>query len=169
MRWIVFLDRDGVINKKAPEHDYIRKKEDFIILPWVFEFIEWIRELWFSIIIITNQQWVGKWVMSRQDLDDIHDLLRLAARESWTEIDAIYSCTHLVSDNCTCRKPKTWLFEKAVADFQFYDKSKMLFIGDSPSDMEAAKNFSIRWILIPSDRLEDSSREILIEIQKMTE
>lgn len=58
MNKIIFLDRDGVINKKAPEHEHITKIEDFIILPRVKEAISLAAAAGYKIIVITNQRGV---------------------------------------------------------------------------------------------------------------
>lgn len=69
---IIFLDRDGVINKKAPEHDYIKKWEEFKFLPNVDTAIKLFNEAGFKVILITNQRGIARGIMSMDDLHIIH-------------------------------------------------------------------------------------------------
>ena len=51
----LFLDRDGVINKKI-ENDYVRNWEQFELLPNVIEALNILNSLFDRIIIVTNQR-----------------------------------------------------------------------------------------------------------------
>lgn len=52
----VFLDRDGVINRKAPEGQYVTRWEDFAVLPGVIGAIAELNRAGLSVIVITNQR-----------------------------------------------------------------------------------------------------------------
>ena len=69
----LFLDRDGVINKQRP-HDYVKSPDEFIFLDGVLEALELLSPLFDHIVIVTNQRGVGKGVMSRETLEEIHAL-----------------------------------------------------------------------------------------------
>lgn len=81
--------------------------------------------------------------------------------EVWAKIDSFYFCPHLSADNCTCRKPKVWMLEKATKELDIEDKSEMFLIWDSSSDIECANNFGIQSFRIETDKLEDSYDDII--------
>ena len=78
-----------------------------------------------------------------------------------TSIDSFYYCPHRPDENCDCRKPKIGLLIKAKLDFQIDIKSSW-FLGDSDSDIEAAKKFGCKHIKIsPNYSLKNAIQEIL--------
>ena len=155
----IFLDRDGVINCKAPEHDYIKNWQDFIFLPNVPEAISKLNHAGYIVIIVTNQRGIARGMMSTTDLDDIHKKMceKLLCYDA--KIDAIYVCPHDIGE-CTCRKPDIGLFLEAEKDFNI-SKSESWMIGDSDSDIEAGKRFGIK--TIKTTNLLDAVNRILEE------
>lgn len=130
---ILFLDRDGVINQKAPPHHHILSIKDFIILPRVKEALELAKEKGYTIIVITNQRSVPK-----QTYDLIHNYML----EHLPEIDSIYVCPH-ENGECNCRKPLPGLFYQVELKYNV-DKINSIMIGDSQSDIDAATNYGIK-------------------------
>ena len=64
------------------------------------------------IIIITNQQGIGKGLMSISDLNEIHEYMLNIINDNNGKIDKIYFCPHLASENCLCRKPSPGMIQK---------------------------------------------------------
>ena len=71
-QWTLFLDRDGVINRKL-DNDYVKKIEEFSFLEGSQEAIATFNLLFGRIVVVTNQQGIGKGLMSKQDLKKVHD------------------------------------------------------------------------------------------------
>ena len=90
----VFLDRDGVINQRPPEGDYITRWEDFHILPGVAEGIALINRAGFSVIVVTNQRCVAKGLMTEADLQQMHERMTGDLARAGAKIDATYYCPH---------------------------------------------------------------------------
>jgi len=90
----VFLDRDGAINKKAPEGDYIKNWSEFKFLPGVKEAIKRLNKASFLVIVITNQRGIAKGLMTEEDLKDIHTKIIEELKKSGARIDGIYYCPH---------------------------------------------------------------------------
>ncbi len=132
----LFLDRDGVINVKI-ENKYIAKFSDFEFLPGILLAIKKLSSIFNRIIIITNQQGIGKKIMTDQDLLFLHKKMLVEIEKFGGKIDRIYYCPHLASSNCECRKPKSGMILKAIADFPDIDRKFSYLIGDSESDIEA--------------------------------
>lgn len=133
---ILFLDRDGVINKKAPPHQYITTPYDFIILPNVKEALLYAKAKGYKIIVITNQRSVPK---------EIYDMIHTKMLTDLPEIEDVFVCPH-EDGECNCRKPLPGLFYQAANKYDV-DKEQSLMIGDSQSDLDAATAYGIKAIL----------------------
>lgn len=145
----LFLDRDGVINYKINE-GYVRSKEEFVFIPDFLKSIGDLTLLFRHIIIITNQQGIGKGLMTAKDLYDIHDFMVEKIKDNNGSIDKIYYCPHLESDNCFCRKPKSGMIVNALEDFPDIDVRKSYLIGDSTSDILAGKKEKLNVVKVTS-------------------
>lgn len=142
----VFLDRDGVINVKAPEGDYIKSWKEFHFLPHAIDAIRLLNDNNWRVIIITNQRGIARNLMTLKNLQDIHSAMGKELCRYGARIDAIYVCPH-EKGTCHCRKPDIGLFLQAEKNFSI-DKSKSWMIGDSKSDIEAGKSYGIRTIAV---------------------
>tara|TARA_B110000014_G_C20126596_1_gene600836 strand:+ start:3604 stop:4089 length:486 start_codon:yes stop_codon:yes gene_type:complete len=145
----VFLDRDGVINKKRIDH--VKSVDEFKIFSNVGDAIKLLRDKGYLVIIITNQSVIGRNIISEKKLDEIHIELKNYLKQSNTYVDSIYYCPHIPEQNCDCRKPKPGLLIKAGNDFGI-DLEKSYFIGDSVSDLNAAKEAKCKGILLKNDQ-----------------
>ncbi len=105
MNKAVFLDRDGVINKKAPGEGYITRAEDFEFLPRTAEAIALLNRAGFLVIVVTNQRGIARRLYSQSDLAQIHDKMKNDLAAAGARLDAIYFCPHDKEPRCTCRKP----------------------------------------------------------------
>lgn len=150
--WTLFLDRDGTINKKL-EGDYVKKWEDFEFLPNVIHGLEKLSELFGNIIIITNQQGIGKNLMTEDELNFIHSKMLDEIFYNNGRIDKIYFCPALASENCERRKPNTGMADEAKTEFPDIDFSRSVMVGDSISDMKFGKNKNMMTVFI-TDKLD---------------
>lgn len=140
--WTLFLDRDGVINVRKVD-DYIKTPDEFEFLPGVTEALKIAATIFARIVIVTNQQGIGKSLMSENDLEVIHAKMLAEIEESGGRIDAVYFCSALASENNPCRKPAPGMGYQAKRDFPEIDFEKSLMIGDSMSDLEFAQNLEM--------------------------
>lgn len=145
MNKAVFLDRDGVINKKRD--DYVKDISEFVFLPDVPKAIKLLNEKKFLIIIITNQSAINRGIITEEDLLRIHNFMKKELEKQGASIDAIYYCPHRPDENCPCRKPKTKLIERAIHNHLISPTSSWL-VGDSESDITAACTMQIPSIRI---------------------
>lgn len=142
--WI--FDRDGVINEKAKKPGrYILYKEDLILNPKVIEFIANLHRNNLTVAVATNQQCVGKSLISREELLEIHHKIDKSVIEAGGKNLFYYVCAHLASDNCECRKPNPGLLNAIKKDF-LVNHQECIFIGDSKSDQEAANSSRIDFL-----------------------
>jgi len=149
MNKAVFLDRDGVINKKL-ENDYVKSVFEFEILDGVKETLQNLKKLGYLLIIITNQQGIGKGIMSEKDLLKIHEHMV----KELPEIDDIFYCPHL-NGTCNCRKPENKMLLDAKEKWNI-DFNKSWMIGDSENDIICGKSVGCKTVLINNAPFFDS-------------
>lgn len=142
----VFLDRDGVINVKAAEGDYIKSCNEFHFLPGAIDAIHLLNVNHWQVVIITNQRGIARHLMTKVELQNIHSFMLKELKKDDAHIDGIFICPH-EKGTCHCRKPEIGLFLQAEKKF-FVDKSKSWMVGDSKSDIEAGRNYGIHTIAI---------------------
>ncbi len=142
----IFLDRDGVINKKAKEHDYIKNWGEFEFLPHVADVISRLNKN-FLVVVISNQGGVSRGMMTLDDVNSIHANMQSELEKSNAIIDKIYVCPHYMKEKCACRKPKPGLILQAAQDLSI-DLATSYVVGDSLIDIEAGKKAGCKTILI---------------------
>lgn len=148
--WSLFLDRDGVINKRIIG-DYIKRWEEFEFLPGALEAIQQFYELFGKLFIVTNQQGIGKGLMLETDLDHIHEKMMHEIRQHGGNINKIYYSPYKAEENSVFRKPNIGLARKAKIDFPIIEFDKSIIAGDSISDMQFGKNAGMITVFINSD------------------
>ena len=164
-----FLDRDGVINRKAPEGEYITRVQDFQFLPGAIAGLRKLKRHGWKLIVVTNQRGVALGRMSADDLAAIHAEMCGDLRSAGVSLDGIYTCPH-DKDVCDCRKPQTGLFHQARRDWPEIDFADSVVIGDSLSDMEAASHLGCRGIWIGHDAAcIDEAADALFEQSRLSQ
>lgn len=136
-KWCLFLDRDGVINRRVVG-DYVRTWRDFELLPSVEQALQVLSAWAPHVVVLTNQQGVGKGLMSPADLADIHARFVAACARADIRIDQVLHCPHLESDGCECRKPATGLATRWLQEHPDCAPDLSIMVGDAESDMEMA-------------------------------
>ena len=144
---IIFLDRDGIINNKAPKGEYITSWKEFKFISDTYDVLKTLAKKGFKFIVITNQAGIARNKINYTDLDKIHRNLIDEYQKNGIEILKIYVCPHHWNEDCDCRKPKPGMFYEASKDFQIR-LDKTLFLGDDIRDCKAAYNAGLQSIFI---------------------
>jgi D-glycero-D-manno-heptose 1,7-bisphosphate phosphatase len=145
--WTLFLDRDGVLNKRLPGA-YVRTKEEFSFLPGVLKALAYMARKFGRIFIVTNQQGVGKNLMTRQELDVLHSWMLEEIQQTGGRIDQIYACTEHARQPGNCRKPNPDMGHWAQRDFPEVDFNYALMVGDSFSDIQFGKGLGMKTVWV---------------------
>jgi histidinol-phosphate phosphatase family protein len=135
----IFLDRDGVINRKLPESEYISRWEDMEFCPGVFSAALELQSAGFKIVVVTNQRGIALGKVRLEVVEDIHSRMKETFASHGVEITGIFFCPHDIPENCPCRKPKPGLLLQAAQEIGL-DLSSSWMIGDAVSDIEAGRN-----------------------------
>ncbi len=136
---IIFLDRDGVINR---DHGYVYEISKFNFIDGVFEACKYFITLGYEIIIITNQSGIGRGYYSLNDFEKLTMYMFQIFEENGVKILKVYFCPHSPEENCSCRKPNTGMIQQSLNDFDI-DLTNSWLIGDKTSDIETAMNANI--------------------------
>ncbi len=148
--WTLFIDRDGVINKRDFD-GYITQSEKFIFLPGVVEGLKRLRGRFGRVILVTNQQGVGKGLMSERNLNELHGYMVSKLGEYDIHFDAIYAATNIRGARNDRRKPRPNMALEARQQFKEIDFSKSVMIGDTDGDLRFGTNLGMKTVLVRSD------------------
>lgn len=150
MNKAIFLDRDGIINVEIG--DYIKRFEDFTLLPQLGEALSLLKSKGYIFVVITNQGGLAKNLYSTEELDKMHRFLEDEMRKFDVHFEEIYYCPHHPDYNgkCLCRKPGSQMIEKAIARFNI-DPSQSYFIGDKQRDVDAGNAVGVKGVLVESN------------------
>ena len=132
----VFVDRDGVINRKAPEGSYVETWDDFEFLPGALAGLRVLTEHGLRVVVASNQRGVGRGRVREEDLRDIHDRMRAHVAQAGGRIDALYHCPH-AGEECECRKPRPGMLRAAARDLPGLRLEESAMVGDRAHDMQA--------------------------------
>jgi len=145
--WTLFLDRDGVINVRN-FHGYITRVKDFQFIEGSKEAIVRFSEIFGRIVVVTNQQCIGKGILTEGELNDIHNHMTSEIEEAGGRIDKVYYAPQLAAENSIYRKPKSGMADLAKADFPEIDFNKAVMVGDSVSDMDFGLDKNMKTVFI---------------------
>ncbi|MBX2872797.1 MAG: HAD family hydrolase [Saprospiraceae bacterium] len=145
--WTLFLDRDGVINERLPGA-YISRWEDFQFTPGAQEAIAQFSAFFTRIIIVTNQQGIGKGSMTAAQLSSLHAKMLEEIKLAKGHVDAIYFCADLKTQANNCRKPQPAMALQAQREFPEITFSRSVMVGDSISDIQFGQQLGMKTVLI---------------------
>ena len=149
----LFLDRDGTINRRIID-GYVTSWDDFEFLPGVLEAMYHINKLFDPIIIVTNQQGIGKDIMTHEELAMIHNQMVETIHKNHGRVDQIYYCPQLKIFNPLCRKPNPGMAIQAMEEFPQIQCERSIMVGDADSDIEFGKNLGMLTVRINDPNLE---------------
>ena len=145
--WTLFLDRDGVINHRIIDN-YVRTPEAFRFHDGVPEAIARFNRLFGRIIIVTNQQGIGKGLMDEDDLAVVNESMLEGIRKAGGHIHKIYHCAGLRQQMPLCRKPQIGMALQAKRDFPEINFRMSLMVGDSKTDLQFGKRLGMQTVFI---------------------
>lgn len=131
----VFLDRDGTINVKAPEGEYIRTPDELVLLPGAAKAVAALNSAGVRTILVTNQRWLSTPSADPARFAAVQKRLEELLADEGARLDAVYHCPH-ATDSCDCRKPLAGMLLRAAQEHGF-DLEESVMIGDSESDVRA--------------------------------
>lgn len=150
-RKALFLDRDGVLISNA-EHYYIWEQKQVEFIDGIFDNLKKLVHQGFQLFIVSNQGGISRGIYSKSDILKLHESLIQTLRQNDIDIQEIAFCPHHPEiENCLCRKPDSLMIDRLIAKYRI-NREESFFIGDSETDMEAAKMAGISGIKIPPNQ-----------------
>jgi D-glycero-D-manno-heptose 1,7-bisphosphate phosphatase len=158
-----FLDRDGVINYKAPEGAYIRTWWEIRFIPGAMGAVAKLNSSGYQVFVVTNQRGIAIQKVRVEDLAEIHRSMKEEFARAGADISEIYYCPHDISEMCLCRKPHPGMLLRAAREFNI-DLQVSWMIGDSPKDVQAGERAGCHTVLLGSHAIaaRASSRPTLL-------
>jgi len=155
---ILLIDRDGTINKKAPQGEYIAKWDKFEWIPETRQAMKSLAKSGFKFIVITNQAGIARKMIAPDDLQQIHQNMIGELAEDGVEILKVYMSPHHWEENSIMRKPSPGMFFQAAKEFNLR-MDRCLYIGDDERDCQAASNAGCGMVFVSDDAKEPSLAE----------
>jgi len=143
----VLLDRDGTLNVKPSEHEYLSSAAQFEWLPGAPEAVASLALAGYFLAVVSNQRGVALGVTAEDALRAIEELIQLRLRDLGCRIDAFRYCVHDVDARCACRKPAPGLLLQVASEFGL-DLARSWMIGDTAADVAAGRAAGCRTALI---------------------
>ena len=143
----LFLDRDGVINRRIID-GYVTRRDDFVIIDGVLEAISVFARTFDHIFMVTNQQGIGKGLMTEDDLADIHGWFLQQVEAAGGRIDRIYHCPTLKSEHSFMRKPSIGMALQARRDYPDVVLKQSVMVGDTASDMLFGRRAGMTTVIV---------------------
>jgi len=147
----LFLDRDGVINKRIPGA-YVEKVEQFNFFPNLAENFKVLNKFFSRVLVVTNQQGIGKELMTHEDLAVVHDYMLFEIEMNDGFVDAVYYCPELAEFDPSCRKPNPGMALEAKANFADIEFGNSLMVGDSESDIQFGNQLGMKTLLVKTKK-----------------
>ncbi len=164
--YTLFLDRDGVINEPIVD-DYARKPADFILCEGAIDALNELKVIFKRVIVVTNQQGVGRGVMSERDLEDVHLKMYDSMKDAGVEyFDAAFFAPYLRDANHTWRKPSNGMYMKTLDYFDDLDFDKAIMVGDSPGDMALADTVGLLKVKISNPQFNFDNQDVQFDSLK---
>lgn len=145
--WTLFLDRDGVINERIPGQ-YISDTADFIFTEGCLSAITSFSKIFSKIVVVTNQQGIGKEIMTEEQLLEVHRYMISEIKFNGGRIDAVYFCPKLAKESSDCRKPNIGMGLQAQSEFSSINFKKSIMVGDSISDIEFGNRLDMKTVFV---------------------
>lgn len=144
---VIFFDRDGTINNKMKDGEYVTCWDEFKFLEDVFFVLRTIKQRGYIIILVTNQRCIAKKIISINTLNQIHKKMQLELDKHNCSFDKIFYCPHEICENCNCRKPNSGMLSNTEKYYNI-DRSSSYIVGDTKNDILAGLNYGITTIKI---------------------
>jgi len=162
---VLFLDRDGTINKDLG--NYVSTRQDFELIERADDAIAAARQAGFRIVIITNQAGIARGIVTPEQVEDVNLYMSELLLRKNTYYDRCYYCPshpdypHPEYDRfIDCRKPSPRMVELAIEDFRNegleVDMAVSFFIGDKLIDVECGLRAGLRTVLVRTGHNEEA-------------
>ena len=143
----MFLDRDGTLNVRPGEHEYVTSEADFVWLPGAAEGAARLARAGYVLTVVSNQRGVARGLVRPSVLGRIEEIIQDELARYGCSITAFRYCMHDLDDACDCRKPKPGMILRLARELDL-DLVDSWMIGDSPTDIRTGQAAGCRTALL---------------------
>jgi HAD superfamily hydrolase (TIGR01662 family) len=136
----VLFDRDGTLIENVP---YNGDPGLVVPMPEAREAVDRLRAAGLPVAVVSNQSAIGRGWLTPEDVQSVNARVEeLLGPFDWWAV-----CPHAPDEGCDCRKPAPGLILDTAARLGV-DPTECLVVGDSISDMEAARSAGAHGVLV---------------------
>ncbi|OJZ72675.1 histidinol phosphate phosphatase [Mycobacterium paraffinicum] len=157
----VFLDRDGTINVKAADGEYVRSPEELVLLPGAAEAVAALNAAGLRTVLVTNQRWLSEPAAEAARFAAVQDRLEQLLADGGARLDAEYHCPHATA-SCDCRKPEAGMLLRAAREHGFA-LGESVMIGDSETDVLAGRAAGAATVLLRPGGGESHGADVVVD------
>jgi D-glycero-D-manno-heptose 1,7-bisphosphate phosphatase len=157
----VFLDRDGTINVKAADGEYIRSPAELVLLPGAARAVAALNAAGLRTVLVTNQRWLSEPAADAACFAAIQDRLQQLLADEGARLDAAYHCPHATA-SCDCRKPEGGMLLRAARELGFA-LAESVMIGDSETDVLAGRAAGAATVLLRAGDGEAVGADVVVD------
>jgi D-glycero-D-manno-heptose 1,7-bisphosphate phosphatase len=137
---LLLLDRDGVVVENVDRNSTVSSARNVNEMIYTKSLKKSLNKIYLdntAIVIVTNQPELSRDTISLNEMYGMNEKLL-----SDLPIAGIICCPHISSHECQCRKPNTYMLEKAITIINPSNRN-ILMIGDRETDLQAGKAINI--------------------------
>ena len=148
--WSLFLDRDGVINERI-FGGYITEPKGFKFIDGAEAGIALLSRAFHRVFVVTNQQGIGKGLMTERNLLEIHTYMCNQIHLAGGKIDKCYFAPNLRGAEDDLRKPNSGMAELAKLELPEIDFGRCVMVGDTDTDIEFGKKLGMKTVRVKTE------------------
>ena len=166
---VLFIDRDGTLIEEPPDNQ-VDALDKIKLVRGVVPALIRLADSGYRFVMVSNQDGLGTKLFPDDDFNICQDFVIALFESQGIVFDEVFICPHTKDDACECRKPRTGLLTRYLADTDLDSKNSAV-IGDRDTDMALAERLGLQGILISADSgwagvcaaLNGKSRQAVIE------
>ncbi len=139
---VVFVDRDGTLVEEPPD-EQVDRLEKIRFFPGVFAALAKLQATGYRLAMVTNQDGLGTDSFPLSDFERTQQFIVDSFASQGIVFDEIFVCPHRKNDGCDCRKPKTSLVDRWVAERKI-DLAASAMVGDRDTDLQFGRNLGVQ-------------------------
>ena len=153
---LVILERDGVINEDSD--DYIKSAAEWHPIPGSLEAVARLCQAGYRVFVASNQSGIGRGLFDYDALFAMNDRLQKLVGEYGGRIDGIEFAPEHPDEASDMRKPAPGMLKDLARRLQA-NLEDVAFVGDSLSDIQAARAAGARPVLVRTGKGAKAEKE----------
>jgi D,D-heptose 1,7-bisphosphate phosphatase len=151
----VFMDRDGTI---MTDYGHLADPDQVRFLPGVLEGLERLQAAGFKLIVITSQSGVEQGLLTREEVEAVHERIEERAAEEGVFFAGLYYCTHLKDSGSFFRKPQPGMLYQAALEHEIH-LGESFMLGNYATDIGAGRRAGCKGTVFTGEIVPESLKK----------